>query len=292
MYKEIIALKRKEEKDKRAYVLFLEWYNFVVFVFYLLPKVFLRRIIVDKVITPGSFLHTILYEQHNIISFSLMILGLLLFVLSLERGSYRYQFQRFAWSILALILTFYLPLFVTYNIYKGFFWLFLPHAFVISNDVFAYIFGYFFGKTPLIKLSPKKTWEGFFGGLFGTMAFGLLFTDYLSQWQFMTCPQPELTFNVFQPLECEVSEVFMKQQYNLPFAFMGYTEIYLRPSQIHGFVIGCFASLIAPFGGFFASGVKRAFRIKVKIQSFNQIRTSQTLSQDMVDLQTGSTAIV
>ena len=62
MYKEIIALKRKEEKDKRAYVLFLEWYNFVVFVFYLLPKVFLRRIIVDKVITPGSFLHTILYE--------------------------------------------------------------------------------------------------------------------------------------------------------------------------------------------------------------------------------------
>jgi phosphatidate cytidylyltransferase len=24
----------------------------------------------------------------------------------------------------------------------------------------AYIFGFFFGRTPLIKLSPKKTWEG------------------------------------------------------------------------------------------------------------------------------------
>ena len=44
---------------------------------------------------------------------------------------------------------------------------------------------------------------------------------------------------------------------------MGYDEIYLRSSQIHGFVIAIFASLIAPFGGFFASGVKRAFRIKV-----------------------------
>ena len=28
----------------------------------------------------------------------------------------------------------------------------------------AYIFGFFFGRTPLIKLSPKKTWEGAFHG--------------------------------------------------------------------------------------------------------------------------------
>lgn len=27
----------------------------------------------------------------------------------------------------------------------------------------AYFFGFFFGRTPLIKLSPKKTWEGFIG---------------------------------------------------------------------------------------------------------------------------------
>lgn len=28
--------------------------------------------------------------------------------------------------------------------------------------------GFFFGRTPLIKLSPKKTWEGFLGGCVGT----------------------------------------------------------------------------------------------------------------------------
>lgn len=32
--------------------------------------------------------------------------------------------------------------------------------------------------------------------------------------------------------------------------------------QFHALVLACFASLIAPFGGFFASGFKRAFNIK------------------------------
>ena len=44
---------------------------------------------------------------------------------------------------------------------------------IICNDIMAYMFGFFFGKTPLIKLSPKKTWEGFIGGAFATVVFGL-----------------------------------------------------------------------------------------------------------------------
>jgi phosphatidate cytidylyltransferase len=43
---------------------------------------------------------------------------------------------------------------------------------------------------------------------------------------------------------------------------MGYTTFTASPAQLHSIVIASFASLIAPFGGFFASGVKRAFRIK------------------------------
>lgn len=34
------------------------------------------------------------------------------------------------------------------------------------------------------------------------------------------------------------------------------------PFQLHCIVLSVFASLIAPFGGFFASGFKRAFNIK------------------------------
>ncbi len=34
------------------------------------------------------------------------------------------------------------------------------------------------------------------------------------------------------------------------------------PAQFHALVLSAFASLIAPFGGFFASGFKRGFKIK------------------------------
>ena len=36
----------------------------------------------------------------------------------------------------------------------------------------------------------------------------------------------------------------------------------MTPMQVHILVFATFASLIAPFGGFFASGLKRTFKIK------------------------------
>jgi phosphatidate cytidylyltransferase len=36
------------------------------------------------------------------------------------------------------------------------------------------------------------------------------------------------------------------------------------PAVFHCFILGIFAAFFAPFGGFFASGLKRALRIKVK----------------------------
>jgi phosphatidate cytidylyltransferase len=48
----------------------------------------------------------------------------------------------------------------------------LPASLVICNDISAYIFGRMFGKTPLSSLSPKKTVEGFIGGMFCTMIWG------------------------------------------------------------------------------------------------------------------------
>jgi CDP-diglyceride synthetase len=50
---------------------------------------------------------------------------------------------------------------------------------IVCNDVMAYIFGFFFGRTPLIQLSPKKTWEGFIGGGFATVIFGLVVSEIL-----------------------------------------------------------------------------------------------------------------
>jgi phosphatidate cytidylyltransferase len=59
-----------------------------------------------------------------------------------------------------------------------------------------------------------------------------------------------------------VPEIFIPRVIELPFSFMGYSTLTASSVQLHSVVIASFASLIAPFGGFFASGVKRAFRIK------------------------------
>lgn len=52
-------------------------------------------------------------------------------------------------------------------------WFFLPASLVICNDIWAYICGMTFGKTPLIKLSPKKTVEGFVGAFVCTVVFSI-----------------------------------------------------------------------------------------------------------------------
>jgi phosphatidate cytidylyltransferase len=48
-----------------------------------------------------------------------------------------------------------------------FFSMIIPSAIIFSiwiNDTMAYLVGSFIGKTPLTKISPKKTWEGTIGG--------------------------------------------------------------------------------------------------------------------------------
>ena len=178
MYKEIISLKRNEEKDKNVLFSWIDWYYYFALAFQMIPHMFLRRVLVEGAIQPETFLHLILYDYHKIISFGLLIFGFLLFVWSLERGKYRYQFQRFSFSMIAIIAVFCVPICISYNVYKGIFWFIFPQLCVITNDIMAYIFGMLFGKTPLIKLSPKKTWEGFIGGLVSTFVLAFLVRYY------------------------------------------------------------------------------------------------------------------
>ena len=52
---------------------------------------------------------------------------------------------------------------------------------VWANDVFAYLVGMTLGRHRLFeRISPKKSWEGFFGGVAGAVAFGLIMAHYLS----------------------------------------------------------------------------------------------------------------
>ncbi|PHS64712.1 MAG: hypothetical protein COB12_07835 [Flavobacterium sp.] len=50
-----------------------------------------------------------------------------------------------------------------------------------TNDTFAYLVGKQFGKRKLMeKISPKKTIEGFFGGMVGALIASFLFFNYSS----------------------------------------------------------------------------------------------------------------
>lgn len=65
-------------------------------------------------------------------------------------------------------------MFLSYYVFKGFFWMIICNGSVMINDVMAYVFGKTFGRTQLIKLSPNKTWEGFIGGGVSTVIFAML----------------------------------------------------------------------------------------------------------------------
>jgi CDP-diglyceride synthetase len=49
--------------------------------------------------------------------------------------------------------------------------------------------GFFLGRTPLIKLSPKKTWEGFIGGALLTMVAAWYLSRFMASFKWMTCPR-------------------------------------------------------------------------------------------------------
>ena len=49
----------------------------------------------------------------------------------------------------------------------------------------------------------------------------------------------------------------------------------LYPFLLHAFFMSIFASVIGPFGGFFASGFKRAFKIKVSNQRVGYVRVAR-----------------
>ena len=56
---------------------------------------------------------------------------------------------------------------------------FLFYLFIVwANDVFAYLVGVSMGKHRMCeRISPKKSWEGFFGGVIGALGMGVLGAD-------------------------------------------------------------------------------------------------------------------
>lgn len=132
--------------------------------------------------------------------------------------------------------------------------------------------------------------QGFIGGGIFTILFAFFSPRLYADTPFMYCPAQQLSFTAFDTfsLTCEKPYVFVETTYALTWleslatALGGSVPtVTLLPIQVHALSLGIFASIVAPFGGFFASGIKRAY----KLDDFASIIPGHGGVYDRVDCQ-------
>lgn len=263
VFKEIIALTSEPARDKNLpYNKLLNWYFLISTLYFLDGQsifVFFQEIHMS---TPSMMF---MYRNHKLIAYTLYLAGFIFFVYTLKKGFYKFQLAQLCATHMALLIVVFQSHLIIDNIFNGIIWFLLPAALVIVNDIFAYLCGITFGRTQLIAISPKKTVEGFIGAWICTMFAAIVFTYILAQSDYLTCPATQLRTTIYDYPHCEPNPVFIPQMYQVPadLAEIIHTDVIIfKPIYFHAIVFATFASLLAPFGGFFASGVKRAFGIK------------------------------
>lgn len=260
------GVENKAKKDPWSKT--LNWYFFAVTNYFLYGEsiiyYFKHVIFSDGQLLPFA-------TNHRMISFTLYTIGFVGFVMSLKRGFLKQQFGLFCWVHMSLLLIVVSGHFIVNNILEGMIWFWVPASLVICNDIFAYIWGMAVGRTPLIKLSPKKTVEGFVGAFWSTLLFSVIWGSYFMRFNYMICPVRDLGVAAWNNVQCAPNPVFVWREWQIwsPLRVFlsqllgkSVTVIPYVPYQLHLLVFAVFASLVAPFGGFFASGFKRAFDIK------------------------------
>lgn len=198
-------------------------------------------------------------------SFCCSIVAFISFVLSLTKGFYKYQLMRLVWTVMTLLVFETQFYFEMRNMLQGMIWFLLPVFCVVVNDSWAFICGKLFGRTTLLLLSPKKTVEGFIGAMIITVLWSYWFCGFLSHFPAMYCPATGFTSIVNS--SCERDSLFETREFLLPGFIRTISGGRLSTTtsseaQLHSLALGVFASVVAPFGGFFASGVKRSFNMK------------------------------
>lgn len=146
----------------------------------------------------------------------------------------------------------------------GRWWVYYGMLTVACNDSFAYFAGKFFGKHHLIGLSPNKTIEGWIGGLIANVIVSIFVCKYIMlKGTFWICAPKHFNYGLFEQFHCdEIDPIYHKQEYKLPFPIAGMESIMIEPAVVYSVIYALFATSIAPYAGFFGSGLKRAVEIK------------------------------
>ena len=123
-----------------------------------------------KEFSPATFFSPLLFAVHPALG------GVYAGLMSLAYGYRTWSLEAFFRTFFILFYTGFFTSFLVLLREEGVYMIVVFFLSVWANDVFAYYTGKKFGKTPFFpKLSPKKTLEGFAGGLVaGTLVFTLL----------------------------------------------------------------------------------------------------------------------
>ncbi|KAI0978545.1 hypothetical protein GJ496_008544 [Pomphorhynchus laevis] len=243
----------------------LSWYFLATSDFYLFGESIVEYF--GRLLAKNDFGRSFL-NYNLLISYSMYIAGFVTFVINLKKKLYTKQFIMFGITHITLLMIVLQSNLMIKSMMNGIVWFLLPSLLIICNDTFAYGFGFFIGRTPLIKISPKKTWEGFIGGAISTVLFGFIVSSIFARYKYMICPVHYYEGDDSFTNHCEPAEIFSYKVYQIKMpillhkVFTDKIQVKLLPFQLHSIVLSLFASLISPFSGFFASGYKRIFKMK------------------------------
>lgn len=257
-YKEILTISYQINKNPRLPKFRMTvWYFFIIWNYILFGETFGEQF---KIAFQKNLYLSLIFDHCRFKGFCLYFAGIVLFVLNLA-GKYDIKKFRLLAVLHVLLVVITLPTYLLIRCcLEGMIWAVIPLSSVVLNDIFAYIFGKIMGKTPLIHVSPNKTWEGFIGGIVGTIISTTVLSYFLSNFNHFICPTEynEISGIIEINGSCSPSFLFVAVEYQI----MPDLKIKLLPFLLDSFYIALFASFIAPFAGFFASGFKRAFNIK------------------------------
>ncbi|CAG9859250.1 unnamed protein product [Phyllotreta striolata] len=236
----------------------LNWYFLVVANYFLFGETFISH---TQVFIRKYYVLEALASYHRFISFCLYFLGLICFMTILRKKLIRQQFSLLSWTHFLLMIISVQTYMIIQVMFEGIIWLVVSLWLVILNDIFAYLFGKYFGKTPLISLSPKKTVEGFVMGGLSTFVLGVLISYLFCHFKYFVCPvkYEEINGEIVHFSNCTPSDLFQPIPYQI---FNTGISLNYYPFMKHSLYLSIFASIIAPFGGFCASGFKRAVNVK------------------------------
>lgn len=187
--------------------------------------------------SPGSFIGL---KEFDLISCAMGAVSLIFGVVGMSIHSttgpdaFRAYLGEISTSLFALLFEVGLSSFMILTLKEfGMEWIIFSVLLVATNDIMAYVFGRLVGKTKLLpRLSPKKTVEGFLGAGLSTVAISIPLLKLVLKYGTRYTDSTSMLAN---------SNVSVKSL---------------------AMVFGAYASLIAPFGGFLASAVKRAHYAK------------------------------